>query len=232
MNYRLKNLVPIYKRLKMMSNYLQWNKKKDVDKVIDALREGSAVVGTSDTVLGLFADTTYEGFLRLNSLKGRFEKPYLVLLNAQDQAYSFVDRVYLLQIENLLSHCWPGPLTVVLPAKKDVPSYMKSKEGTIALRVPNHDGLLYLLSHFNGVFSTSANRAGKIVPQLPDFIDQYILENVPYCIVDNHVSTVPSTIIQWSEGSMKLLREGAYRVSELEKVLQCKIEDNVKKSRS
>lgn len=75
MNYRLKNLVPIYKRLKMMPEYLHWNKEEDLNKVIDSLRAGNPVAGTSDTVLGLFADISYTGFLHLNTLKGRFEKP-------------------------------------------------------------------------------------------------------------------------------------------------------------
>ena len=225
MNYRLKNLSPIYKRLKMMLCHLRWNNQEDITKITDELRSGSAVVGTSDTVLGLFADVTYEGFLRLNTLKGRFEKPYLVLLKSQQHITAFVDEIYLFQIENILSRCWPGPLTIVVPAKTTVPDYMKSKEGTIAIRVPRHAGLQMLLSHFPGIFSTSANKAGEPIPSSVDQLDVFIAQGVSYYISDEVVNNtlIPSTIIQWSPQGFVLIRAGAYEVTELERLMQQRI---------
>lgn len=208
----------------MMPQYLQWDKKEDLNKLINALRAENAIVATSDTVLGLFTNSTYEGFLRLNTLKGRFEKPYIVLIKSPEQASSFVDATILLQIEKFLSVCWPGPLTIVVPANKNVPDYMKSKEGAIALRVPDHKGLQELLVHFKGLFTTSANKAGEPIPELLTTVDPHILQGVPYCVTDNnHARLVPSTIIQWSDAGFILLREGAYRVEDLEKVLQKKL---------
>jgi L-threonylcarbamoyladenylate synthase len=207
----------------MMSQYLQWDKKEDINKVINALRAGNAIVGSSDTVLGIFTNSTYEGFLSLNSLKGRFEKPYLLLIKSRKQASRFVNLSVLLQIEKILNECWPGPLTIIMPAKKDVPDYMKSKEGMIALRVPQHKGLQEVLSHFNALFSTSANKAGEPIPNSCNDIDPAILQSAPLCITDNTNAVIPSTIIQWSDLGLKLIRKGAYGVDDLERILQKKL---------
>ncbi len=205
----------------MLKN-LQWNKEEDRNKVIASLKAGNAVLGSSDTVLGLLADSTNEGFLRLNSIKGRSEKPYLLLIHSIQEAKTFVDESVLFQIENILDFCWPGPLTLVVCAKKGAPGYLKSAGGTVALRVPDHEGLQQILSHFKGIFSTSANKAGNSVPTTLQEVDTTILNETSYCIIDNHeaASKTPSTIIQWVDGELKLIREGAYATSELEKLFK------------
>lgn len=220
MNYTLKNLIPIYKRLKMM-NYLNWNNPEDLKKAEIALKGGSPLAGTSDTVLGLLADVTYGGFLSLNALKERSEKNYLILIESKEKARFFVDDAILLQIENILRDCWPGPLTVVVPAKKEIAEYLKAQDGTIALRVPRHEGLQKLLASFRGLFSTSANRSGKPVPSSFDALDPCIKEQVMYALYEDDVKKnggAPSTIVQWVplDQKLKLIRQGAYPWSDLE----------------
>lgn len=222
MNYTLKNLGPIYKRLKMMIKQLLWTKNEDIDTVINELKRGRAVGGTSDTVLGLMADCSLEGFTQLNFLKRRNEQPYLILLESQEKLSHFVSDEILFQVENMLKFFWPGPLTVIMPAKDEIPDYMKSRQGTIALRVPQHDGLQKLLAQFIGIFSTSANKSGEPVPLVFENVDSFIVKNISYWITDPnpHHALIPSTIIEWANDHVKLIREGAYRVDDLRKVLQ------------
>lgn len=192
--------------------HLSWNNKKDVARFIRILQEGMVIVGSSDTVLGLYADSTYQGFCALNALKARGEKPYLLLIESKKKAECFIDSSYLLQMEKIIDACWPGPLTVIFPAKATTPSYIMGKDCTVAVRVPAHQELLNVLKNFNGLFSTSANISGCPVPGSMAELDPELAQKIEYSIISTHEvkTTTPSTIIQWMPAGFTMIREGAY----------------------
>ncbi len=200
----------------MKSNTLSWHEKNTISRLINAFSDNHLVVGTSDTVLGFLAPLTQLGFLALNRLKGRQEKPYIILVGNRDALGSLVE-IKSLQIEKLIG-CWPAPLTLIFKAKESVPAYMKSKDGTIAIRMPNHAGLLSLLQQVPGLFSTSANKAGQPVPLSIQDLDPEIIAAVDYLVVDEQAesSTLPSTILDCTGEQIKLVREGAYSLEQLE----------------
>ena len=204
----------------MMNKKLYWDDQGAVSSIRKVLSEGNVVAGTSDTIPGLLAPISLQGVMFLDEIKKRRDKPYLVLIESKKKLLRFIDKEKIHHIESLLEYCWPGPLTVILPPKKEVPSYALSKEGTIALRVPNHEGLLTLLKDFDGLFSTSANIADQPVPKTADEIDPSILEKVAYLVVDSiEVGTSkPSTILDCTGKQIKVVREGEYSVGELEKI--------------
>ena len=203
-----------------MNKKLYWDDQGAVSSIRKVLSEGNVVAGTSDTIPGLLAPISLQGVMFLDEIKKRRDKPYLVLIESKKKLFRFIYKKKIYHIESLLEYCWPGPLTVILPPKKEVPSYALSKEGTIALRVPNHEGLLTLLKDFDGLFSTSANIADQPVPKTADEIDPSILEKVAYLVVDSiEVGTSkPSTILDCTGKQIKVVREGEYSVGELEKI--------------
>jgi L-threonylcarbamoyladenylate synthase len=199
---------------------MYWSDENTVAQVKAALENDQLVVGTSDTVLGLLGNLTVRSFERLNALKGRQEKPYLIIIRSLEQVAYFADE-YDHNVYALLAACWPGPLTVLLKAKASVPSYLVSRQGTIALRAPAHEGLQKLLHSFSGLFSTSANKAGMAVPKTMSELDPTIQAQVAYCIEDKGKasSAVPSTIIDCSvHNVVRVVRAGAYPVAHLEKI--------------
>jgi L-threonylcarbamoyladenylate synthase len=191
--------------------------------LIEALKNGGIVVGSSDTIMGLLSDVSQAGFDALNFIKGRAEKPYLILISSKEQVKNFIESPLTAQLELLLDCCWPGPLTIVVRAKKNLPAFLISKAGTIALRVPNHRGLQALLPHFEGgLFSTSANLAGGPVPVSLDELDSSVAARVACMVADSNEAKVqnslPSTILDCSGPDMRVLREGSYSVDFLESV--------------
>ncbi|HEX4069140.1 MAG TPA: Sua5/YciO/YrdC/YwlC family protein, partial [Candidatus Babeliales bacterium] len=145
---------------------LFWDNPETVDYVARQLYAGKVVLAEGDTVLGLLADLSAQGRAHLDALKNRSKKPYLILIGAAEKAFDFIEVAEgkIFQIEKLINKCWPGPVTLIFKAKTSVPAYSMSEDGTVALRVPDHAGLLQLLSHFDGLFSTSANNSGQQVP--------------------------------------------------------------------
>lgn len=191
-------------------------------KILQLLQKGNIIVGSSDTVLGLLSDTTEHGAMLLNEIKGRSKKPYLILIESFQKAAWFVSLEDLARYENLIKSFWPGPLTLIFKAKDGVPSWAKGEDGTVALRVPKHDGLLAILPHFHGLFSTSANKTGQPVAQTLEEIDPDILNRAGAIILDPEQKTsqsLPSTILDLSGAEPKIVRQGTISWFELEKIL-------------
>jgi L-threonylcarbamoyladenylate synthase len=194
------------------THIVAWSDPATVGKATHLLQENKVILATSDTVLGLLAPVTAQGFETLNMIKGRFEKPYIVLIDSQDKLAHFAQLPLPNYAHEIIDRAWPGPLTIIVRAKDDLPAYARSKDGTIALRVPEHPQLRAVLSNFDGLFSTSANKAGCPVPDSFEFVDADIIQQVS-CIIKNGAvgTTTPSTIIDCTGDTLRVVRQGAYR---------------------
>jgi L-threonylcarbamoyladenylate synthase len=111
----------------------------------------------------------------------------------------------------LMARFWPGPLTLVLPGR------IRGDEPTIAVRAPNHDVALALLTALGEpMASSSANSAGQsppvdaeqVIAGLGDRID-LVLDGGP-CRIG-----LPSTILDLSGPMPRILRQGAIPAGEL-----------------
>ncbi|HEV2601105.1 MAG TPA: L-threonylcarbamoyladenylate synthase [Candidatus Babeliales bacterium] len=198
--------------------YLHWFQEGTLDKLRQELSASAAVVTSTDTVLGLLAPISQQGYLALNQIKQRSEKPYLILIGSKDKIAHFVDMPLAGDVQRLIDSCWPGPLTLLFKARPDAPDYVKGLQGTIALRLPQHAGLLSLLALYDGLFSTSANSAGGAVPTNAAGLEQSIVGAVPYVVTDisDDKGDQPSTILDCTGPMIRLVRQGAYPVSMLE----------------
>lgn len=198
-----------------------WNDHNSLQKLCKSLKKDEVSITSTDTTLGLLANTTRKGFSALNNIKGRQEKPYLILVWPQSKIEHFVDKKeFDSHLKNFIGKCWPGPVTIICKAKQGLPAHLVSKSGKIAFRCPKHKGLQEVLSHFTGLFSTSANKANQKTANNIKTIDPDIVRNVRYIIVDTInflYKTLPSSIIDVSDRkAVRVVREGSFPISELE----------------
>jgi len=198
-----------------------WQDAELLKEAARAIIDGKTGVGDTDTVPGLFAACTANGVSQLNSVKGRSDKPYLILLSSSDELFSFVKQPILFHIENIMEKFWPGPLTLVFSAQEDLPAYLQSKEGGIAIRIPEHAPIRELARLCGGLLSTSANSAGKPTPKTLDEIEPLILEKAAFIVhdADHHGADKPSTILDVTGKHIRVIREGAIPIQELEAVV-------------
>lgn len=204
----------------MTNTALNWDDNLSIRKVISLLKEGFVVIGPSDTVLGFYAAPTERGFLSLNAIKKRSEKPYILLIPVSSALSEYVNSEDLLQAEKIMAHFWPGPLTIIFKAKSDVPAYMTSNKGTIAVRVPNNAKVLSLLVETGPLFSTSANLSGEPVPATIEEVDPRIVQKVAALLEgESNLNALPSTIIDVSGDKPIVLRKGACSEEDLKEFL-------------
>src|SRR5688572_10610199 len=145
---------------------LYWGNQGVQETIEKLLKKDKVVLAQGDTVLGLLANISERGYLELDRIKKRSEKPYLLLAKNKEKAFDFIEKddAMFFQIEKLVNICWPGPATLIFKAKTIVPFGVKSLAGNVAIRVPDHVGLRQLLENFDALYSTRANTSGNPAP--------------------------------------------------------------------
>ncbi len=197
----------------MKSNTLSWSDAVSLQKIVECLQKNKVVLAPSDTVWGLCGAPTLAVFESLNALKVRNDKPYLLLARSLEAIEQYAHIPETEGFRNMIEALWPGPLTIIFKAKETAPSFMVSRDGSIAFRIPKHEKLQALLSHIPVLFSTSANISGSPVPVTYAQVDPFIKEGVGVAVVpekeDEQQTTVPSTLIDLSQAQIRIVREGA-----------------------
>jgi L-threonylcarbamoyladenylate synthase len=111
----------------------------------------------------------------------------------------------------LAERFWPGPLTLVLPARPGVPLAITTGTGTVGIRVPGSAPARALaLAAGGALVSTSANPAGLPPPLRAADLDPAIASGVD-AVLDAGPAPggLPSTVVEVEEGGLRLVRAGA-----------------------
>lgn len=196
---------------------LRWDKNDDISLMINVLKHDGVLLASSDTVLGLFAQLSEKSKKKLDAIKRRNLKPYIVIVQSRHQISRFIDQELDVEIQNIMDRYWPGPLTMIFKAKSTLPYWMVGVDGTIAIRVPEHEGLQKILSHVHGLFTTSANISDQPLPMTYDQVNYEIVDQVdasccdPLAVYDGPAST----IIDVSMGTIKIIRMGAIKIDSI-----------------
>ena len=208
----------------MLKRTLFWLDPLTIKLLAQSLDQGHVSLTSTDTILGLLAPLMQQGFDALNGIKkSRDGKAYLILISSIQKLEHFIDLAHLDNcVVRALQRGWPGPLTVVFKAKTTLPEWLKGSDGTIALRCPNHQGLLTVLKNYDGLFSTSANLSGQPSPEKLEQVDAKILDNIDLIVLDdqNASTSASSTLIDLSDvqKGIKVLRQGAFSSQQLKEI--------------
>ena len=115
------------------------------------------------------------------------------------------------KVDKLLDEFWPGALTVVLPANKNLPDFLKGPGTTIAVRhSPSKfvDELLGILK--KPLIGTSANLSGQPSCQNVDEVYKQLGPSVDFWLDGGMTKGgMPSTMVDVTEPNFRIIREGA-----------------------
>jgi L-threonylcarbamoyladenylate synthase len=192
------------------------------DEARRVLTSGGVLALPTETFYALAVNPFDEAALaRLFALKERpASKPVLVLVGDSAMLDQVADEVPAAGAR-LLARFWPGPLTLILPAREGLPELLTVGTGTIGVRVPRQAVTCRLLTFLGfPVTGTSANRSGAaplveaaaVAREFGDRVD-LILDAGP-C-----PGGLPSTIVDVTSIPPRLVRAGAVPLAELRTVL-------------
>lgn len=130
-----------------------------------ALRRGGVVAYPTESVYGLGCDPADAGALaRILRLKNRApEKGLILVAAAAGQLRPYADETrFNRRCRELAARYWPGPVTIVLPARAGLPDLLTGGRDSIACRVSAHPVVRALCAAFGGALvSTSLNVSGE-----------------------------------------------------------------------
>lgn len=181
-----------------------------IARAVEALKQGGVIVYPTDTVYGLGCDITQRAAVdRVVRIKGRDPKKPMSFVcadlthisryaNVSDFAYKILRR-YL-----------PGPYTFVLPASRDIPKILQSKQRTVGIRIPAHPVPLALVAELGEpLLSTSANRSSEETVSDPEDLETRFAHDVDLILECGPLPVLPSSVISLVDDRVEVLREGA-----------------------
>lgn len=187
---------------------------------VDAIEAGDLVVLPTDTVYGIAADAfKADAVQRLLDAKGRGrDMPPPVLISVVESLDALATDVPEAG-RKLCEAFWPGPLTVICHAQGSLMWDLGDTQGTVALRVPDHENTRELLSRTGPLAVSSANLSGQ--PAALDVYDaEAQLRDSVAVYLDGGTATLgePSTIVDLTGDTPYVVRVGALSLAELRKV--------------
>ena len=186
-----------------------------------AVRAGEVLATPTDTVYGLVADPLNQlAVERLFAIKQRLESNPILLLIESYKQVELVARDLPKSLHRIAARFWPGPLTIVLPARTTIPRSITAGTGTIAIRLTASKVARALIRTSRcPLTGTSANISGRRAAETAKEVQLQLGKRV-YCIMDGGRARRRqlSTILDLT-GEPRILREGAVSWAELEEYL-------------
>ena len=184
----------------------------NIERAARRIEAGGIVAYPTETVFGLAVNPFDESALaRLFSLKDRLpDKPVLLLIHDPSELDRLAESVPQLA-RDLMVKFWPGPLTLLFPARGNLSPYLTSGSGTVAVRQSrNPTAQALCLAAGMPITSTSANRSSHT----PVATSQKAAELLPHpedLVLDGTCppDALPSTIVDTAGQVPVVVREGA-----------------------
>lgn len=123
-------------------------------------------------------------------------------------------------LARLADRFMPGPLTLLLPKTEKIPDLVTSGSPKVAIRIPDHPLTLTLLGQLDfPLAAPSANPFGYISPTSAQHVFDQLNGKIPYILDGGQCSIgLESTIVDYDQGQVVILRKGGIAIEEIEKV--------------
>lgn len=187
---------------------------RKIRQVIECLQDGGIIIYPTDTVYGLgcniFNHKAVERICRLrklNPVKARLSFICKDISQIAEYAQQIDNQVFRLIKKNL-----PGPFTFVLRSNNQVPKMFKNRKRTIGVRIPANNIAKAIVTGLNHpILSTSLKSEDEILEYFTDPLDIYDdFKNQADLVIDGGIGkNIPSTIIDCTDSSLQIIREGA-----------------------
>ena len=185
------------------------------------IRDGGLGAFPTETVYGLGADAmNAEAAAKIYEAKGRpSDNPLIVHIADKEQVDLLAENVPE-AAERIMEAFWPGPLTIILNKKKEVPHGTTGGLNTVAIRMPSHPVAQALIRESGCMIAApSANTSGRPSPTTAAHVMEDMQGRIPMILDGGAVGIgIESTILDLTGEIPMILRPGYITKEMLEKV--------------
>jgi len=187
-----------------------------ITRALGILNSGGLVAFPTDTVYGLGA-LAFNGqaIESIYMVKDRpMEKSIPILIGDTDDLEKISTDIPEIALK-LAARFWPGPLTLVLPKRPELPREVSSTL-TIGVRIPNHPVARNLLNMAGPMAVTSANLSGQPSPSTANEVFNQLAGRIALILDGGRApGGIPSTVVDCLGGDLQILREGPITKDEI-----------------
>ncbi|MFN3395726.1 MAG: L-threonylcarbamoyladenylate synthase [Thermodesulfovibrionales bacterium] len=196
------------------------NPEELIDKAVAIINGGGIVAFPTETFYGLGVRfDSPDSLRRLYEIKRRpREKAMPLIIGDTSQLNFLVDPVWLkelpVEVKGLMERYWPGPLTLLMPARSGLSEFLIGYNKTIAIRIPGESFALHLAKKAGfPITATSANISGMPPADDAERVIEYFDYSLDLLIDGGRTpGGLPSTIVDVTGERLKIVRKGAVKI--------------------
>lgn len=196
------------------------NTEEVIDEAISVLDRGGIIAYPTETFYGLGVRFDMpESLKRLYDIKKRpIEKAMPLIIGDVSQLRMIVDNDWLSNmpddVNKLIKTYWPGPLTILMPARSGLSEFLIGPNNTVAVRIPGEPFALRLAKKSGFPFTaTSANISGMPPADEARRVIEYFDYSLDLLIDGGKTpGRLPSTVIDATVKGFRIIREGILKI--------------------
>jgi L-threonylcarbamoyladenylate synthase len=195
---------------------------ENLASAVAALRRGHVIVFPTETLYGLGADALNEAAVeKVFQLKGRDSGNPIPVLVANEKMLQILVTKIPTVARKLMERYWPGPLTLVLPGRKNIPKYLCNSSGGVAVRISSQPLATLLVNGLGRpLTATSANPSSKEPARTLQEAERYFAGRVELFVNGGTLTSKSgSTVVEVIEDRVRIIRQGEIGASELQRFL-------------
>jgi tRNA threonylcarbamoyl adenosine modification protein (Sua5/YciO/YrdC/YwlC family) len=186
--------------------------RRSIGQVVEILRDGGLIAYPTDSCFALGCLTgNKEGLERIRSIRHLDDRHHFTLV-----CHDFAQLGQLVYLSNTVFRAikasTPGSYTFILPATKEVPRrLLNQKKKTVGVRIPDHTVAQAILAELGEpLLSSTLLLPGHEEPMTQGWEIKEELDHLVDAVIDSgECGTEPTTVIDFSNDELEVVREGA-----------------------
>ena len=205
-----------------METKLLGTSEQDILEAAEIIKNGGLVAFPTETVYGLGANALDpKAVSDVYKAKGRpSDNPMIVHIADKEDLMKLTD-LMTPDMEKLIGECWPGPITMVVPAKEIVPRVTTGGLDTVAVRMPSSKVARDLIAGSGvPIAAPSANLSGHPSPTTFQHCIDDLMGRVEAIVCGDDCQVgIESTVIDMTGDVPMILRPGILTREKLSEIL-------------
>lgn len=199
----------------MIKRYSQ----NEIDKLAEILKNDGVISIPTDTVFGVCARiNSKKAYNKLMKVKQRPKNKLFPIMCANEEqikSIAIIDE----KAEKIIHTFMPGPITIILNKKQELPCYINNGQKTIAIRMATSKAIEKLIQKIGSpIFMSSANQSGKTTCTNLDEIEREC-PNLDGMMEGEIVFGEASTIVDCTSKEVQILRPGPISIEQIKSIL-------------